>query len=209
MELYPGDFHAPPTLGALRHFLEKLVLCSWVTHYTVELLPLLRTAGRTPDKESAWALPNDLETDVGTKTEPDRSNLNGASGISTYRESTTNNSEVSDDQSIGSSYHKIDTEDLHGLAPQISNEGGSGSSISASTSINRSSGQDFSTLETSTSDITEHKNKPSIGSRRSSAKTTPTLVEYSTALGGAREDAIALEITRITWENFITIQVSY
>lgn len=58
-QAYPTDFAAPATFNLVRCFLEDLLPrgATWVVHYSVELLPLLREV--TDDPDSCWGIPDE------------------------------------------------------------------------------------------------------------------------------------------------------
>lgn len=60
-QAYPGDFTGRATFDGLQAFLESLLPrgATWVAHYAIELIPLLKSVSRMDDPETSWALPDE------------------------------------------------------------------------------------------------------------------------------------------------------
>ncbi|KAI7957144.1 hypothetical protein MJO28_004239 [Puccinia striiformis f. sp. tritici] len=58
LEIYPGDFVQPATLTVLKAFNSLLVSVTWLLHYAIEIMPMIKTIGNMTDEDVGWALPD-------------------------------------------------------------------------------------------------------------------------------------------------------
>ncbi|BGO96614.1 hypothetical protein NBRC10513v2_000552 [Rhodotorula toruloides] len=193
LQTSPGDFAAPATFGLLQPFLESLLPrgATWVAHYAFELVPLLAPISSMSDPESGWAIPD--------KTADDSPSLSPVTPRPTMPERRPSHAPSS--ASSGS------------LAPARP-EAGQAASLVPSTSAGGSAdvmsydGTPMSRQHT-TSDVgTVETQASSAGTGASTEALTRTmpssavLVDFSNAILEMREQDIATQITRITWQAF-------
>jgi len=58
LETYPGDFVHPSTLTALKAFNSLMISVTWLLHYAMEIIPIIKMLGRMTDEDVGWALPD-------------------------------------------------------------------------------------------------------------------------------------------------------
>jgi hypothetical protein len=61
LEIYPGDFVQPATLTVLKAFNSLMVSVTWLLHYAIEIMPMIKTIGSMTDEDVGWALPDSTE----------------------------------------------------------------------------------------------------------------------------------------------------
>ncbi|WAR54039.1 hypothetical protein PtB15_3B549 [Puccinia triticina] len=61
LEIYPGDFAQPATLTVLKAFNGLMISVTWLLHYAIETMPLIKMIGRMTDEDVGWALPDSTE----------------------------------------------------------------------------------------------------------------------------------------------------
>ncbi|KAA1090961.1 hypothetical protein PGT21_019193 [Puccinia graminis f. sp. tritici] len=61
LEIYPGDFVQPATLTVLKAFNSLMVSVTWLLHYAIEIMPMIKTIGSMADEDVGWALPDSTE----------------------------------------------------------------------------------------------------------------------------------------------------
>ncbi|KNZ61867.1 hypothetical protein VP01_1348g5 [Puccinia sorghi] len=58
LETYPGDFVHPSTLTTLKAFNSLMISVTWLLHYAMEIIPIIKMLGRMTDEDVGWALPD-------------------------------------------------------------------------------------------------------------------------------------------------------
>lgn len=193
MQTSPGDFAAPTTFGLLQPFLESLLPrgATWVAHYAFELVPLLAPISSIPDPESGWAIPDKTADDSPSLSPvtprpplPERRPSHAAS----YASSSSFAPARPD---AGQAASLVPSSTASGSADLVSYDG---------TPMSRQhTSSDVGTVETQAS---------SAGTGASAEALTRTmpssamLVDLSNAILEMREQDIATQITRITWQAF-------
>ncbi|GAA5922388.1 uncharacterized protein JCM15063_003286 [Sporobolomyces koalae] len=190
MQSYPGDFSAPSTYGLLSPFLHSLLPngATWVAHYALELIPLLPAISSQPDADSSWALPDkDVEAlpvrpspaDSPSDSRSRRPSMapsydSAASRDQTDRAATLSIPPVYDGSSaLPPSFSPRPASDAGTFDTQDSGDHSQGLSASASSSL-----------------------RPRISAGAFG------LIEVSNMVMDMREEEVALQITRLTWEMF-------
>lgn len=189
-QAYPGDFTGSSTFYILQSFLDGLLPrgATWVAHYAIELIPLLNSVSKMEDPETSWALPDESLTEP--LPEP------------VY---------IARRPSLAPSY-----ESTHSTAPstnQVFNTMNFIPSFSDSISISSEAkgSSDASTIATVESFGWTNSLGSGMEQRRDGKVGTQmgNLLEFSNALLELPEEVIAVQITRIAWDAFSEITVSY
>ncbi|SGY30509.1 BQ5605_C002g01159 [Microbotryum silenes-dioicae] len=222
--VYPGDFSAPATSALLQPFLEGLLPsgATWVAHYAVDMLPKLADVSRMNDPESTWALPDKRLDSVeptddsvpfpsvgqtpaaGRQPSAESRTSRLDKGIESLRRSNESHSSIN---SPSSHLELPASNRLSDLTPPPSS-----SASEPTRERTDSETPTIATLDTSAGD-TNSINNDSIGSttgsstswRKRPSSLILTLLDASNALMDVSEEAIATQITRLTWMSFADI----
>lgn len=182
-QAYPGDFTGRATFESLQSFLESLLPrgATWVAHYAIELIPLLKSVSRMDDPDTSWALPDEslIPPPPETVVEGERRRPS--------------------------------------LVPSFESSGGAptprlGGTEAFNPAFDSSSfpplrRRESDTKTSGTGDSTERRREGKDGK----ATQMGLLLEYSNTLllEGSSEDMIATQITRLAWDAFSEITVSW
>ncbi|SCV68796.1 BQ2448_917 [Microbotryum intermedium] len=222
--VYPGDFSAPATSALLQPFLEGLLPsgATWVAHYAVDMLPKLADVRRMNDPESTWALPDkrldSLEPTDDTTPFPSAGQTPAAERQPS-NESRGSSLDKGTDSLLGSneSHSSINRPSSHLDIPPSNrmNDLTGTPSSSASEPIRErvdSETPTTVTLDTSAGDTNSINNesiRSATGSstswRKRPSSLILTLLDASNALMDVSEEAIATQVTRLTWMSFADI----
>ena len=198
MESYPGDFASPSAYYPLQGFLERMLLSSWVSHYAVELLPLLKPIAREPDPDEGWALPEqgmeDLELDSAVRQAITAQTDPSAKSIASSKMTKSN--------SRKSLFSVTDSFDDRDSAP------GTPVESSFRSNANRQRGVSDAGTHDSAGSSSHHKPSSGLPRRAGQSQVYSNLADMSNAVSDFDSKMIALEITRIAWEIFASISVS-
>lgn len=183
LETYPSDFVAPPTYALLKPFLENLILSSWVAHYAVEMLPTLKLISERTTAEGSWVLPDTDDSAAGLMSR--KQSLAPSLASSAAPSSKKRLSALMDEGEAsstglslrGRSVSDAGTSNTADSSERTSGTGGSQVAFGRKLARDKSHGHSFS------------------------------LLDYSNVIGEAPEDAIAIQITRLTWDIFAEIKV--
>ncbi|GAA5976797.1 hypothetical protein JCM11641_000874 [Rhodosporidiobolus odoratus] len=220
MQTYPGDFTAPTTFGLLQPFLEGLLPrgATWVAHFALELVPLLSPISAMGDPESSWALPDkplDAPFTAGAFSPQ-------IPGMPLRRPSLAPSYDSA--SSLAPSHPLSQT--VSRLSVPASIDTSDSSSIPPTSSFSPRLDSDTATLDTQDSGrdglgaLTHSGNGGSVGSSsgtgagagkdaassllRSGGKypSSAVLVDVSNAVLEMSEEDVAMQITRLAWEQF-------
>ena len=198
VQTYPGDFTSPTTFGLLRSFLENLIPSSytWVSHYAAELLPILQLIPLMRDSHSSWAL-----SDTPPQHNPRLSSVDLQAAT---RPASLNPSELFEsDEAFSSSDHTPSFG--FSVADRDIPDSATTQNFSARARPHRSAS---SSRSTTTVESADQSKGSSVGSRRTGESGVNLLLEASNAVLERDDDEVAIQITRIAWENFAGITVS-
>lgn len=203
LQVYPGDFTAPATFNLLHPFLEGLLPrgATWVAHYAIELVPLLSSVATMSDPEGSWAIPD--KSLVEPEPEPLPTNHPRRPSLVPSFDSSSSMAPSQHLDSVDGNQSRLSVPTSSSMQTESASPT---SNLSSEVSRTSQSNSDAGTMDSND----QKAFGSSGGSRRGTAASAgSTLLDLSNALLELPEDLVAMQITRIAWEAFTEMTVSW
>lgn len=113
IETYPGDFVNPATLNVLMAFNSLMLSVTWLLHYAVEIMPMIKLIGTLRDEDAGWALPDKTEDSVVEKVSSSINKLYRTLAVVSPRARRSTLSASTEEQFLPSTPHTGKSNDDH------------------------------------------------------------------------------------------------